>query len=128
MAELKIITETGMFHSACQFTFSGDVQWRGFQPAVHRTPVSPGKVERTDRTQYINHFIRITVDEALLRTAMNVATTVYSTKTYTLGKVDCVSFSADVARSCLLRVPDVNMTPYGLIGMLKFWNDYEEFQ
>jgi len=77
MAELMITSETGMFHSACQFTFSGRVQWRGFQPARHRTPVSGGKVETIDRTTYINHFIRISVDESVLRRAMNSVTTDY---------------------------------------------------
>lgn len=128
MAELMIISETGMFHSACRFTFSDSVQWRGFQPARRRNPVSPGKVERVDRTQYINHFVRISVNEAVLRRAMNAVTTEYSSKEYVLGGVDCVSFSADVARECRLRVPRVNMSPYGFIRMLTVWNDCIEFE
>ena len=127
MAELMIISETGMFHSACRFTFTGGVEWRGFQPARSRNPVSPGMVERVDRTQHINHFIRISVNEAVLRRAMDAVTAEYSSKNYVLGVVDCVSFSADVARRCRLRVPRVNITPYGLIRVLKCWNGYIEF-
>jgi hypothetical protein len=33
--------------------------------------------------------------------------------------VDCVSFSADVARNVGLAVPLVNLTPYGLIQILR---------
>jgi hypothetical protein len=128
MAELMIISETGMFHSACRFTLSSSVEWRGFQPARSRTPVGRGKVERVDRTPHINHFIRFDVDESVLRRAMNTVTTDYASKNYVLGVVDCVSFTADVARECRLRVPRVNMTPYGFIRVLTWWNDYIEFK
>lgn len=129
MAELTIISETGMFHSVCRFSFSQNrVNWRGFQPARHRTPVSPGAVEHVDRTRYINHFIRFSVEENLLRQAMEIVTNRYSSRVYALGVVDCVSFSADVARQCRLRVPAINITPFGLIKVLTFWNDYDKFE
>jgi hypothetical protein len=37
-----------------------------------------------------------------------------------------VSFSADVARYCGLRVFPVNMTSFRLIQSLALWNDYEK--
>jgi len=80
------------------------VEWRGFQPARRRNPVGGGKVERLDRTQYINHFIRIGVDETLLRRAMNSVTTAYAPRNYVLGVVGCVSFSpASYFRQILQR-------------------------
>ncbi len=129
MAELMITSETGMFHSACCCTYAtGTPAWYGFLPAKSRTPVSPGKVDRKNRKSLINHYVTFTVSEAILRSAIKSVTATYATKQYVLGVTDCVSFSADVARKCRLRVPAVNITPYGLIRLLAFWNSYNTFK
>lgn len=125
MAQLTIISETGMFHSACRCTWGDVVEWYGFKPQAHMTPAGKGMVDRKDRTPSINHTISFEVDGALLRSAIESVAQKYADKTYVVTVVDCVSFSADVARQCNLRLPRVNLTPYGLILALAMWNSYE---
>jgi len=122
MAELTIISETGMFHSACRCTWNGVIEWYGFKPARHRTPVGAGMVDRSDRSAYINHSITFPINDTVLRVAVSRVAAQYAGKEYVLGVCDCVSFSAEVARQCALRAPLVNMTPYGLIQALGWWN------
>lgn len=124
MAQLTIISETGMFHSACRCTFGTSVQWYGFKPKAHRSPKGPGFVDRSDRTSSINHTITFEVDDALLRSAISAAVGMYDDTEYTVGVRDCVSFSADLARKARLRVPSVNISPYGFIQTLALWNEY----
>ena len=124
MGALKIISETGMFHSACEVTIGGAVDWYGFQPASARNPVSAGKVDRSNRSAYINHFAIFTVSDGVLRYAIDKAAADYASKNYILGVVDCVSFTADVARNCGMGVPLVNLSPYGFLQTLMFHNTY----
>lgn len=124
MAELKIITETGMFHSACRCQWGSEVQWYGFKPQWHLWPVSPGYVDRSDRTALINHFISFDIDDGTLRSAVRRVSSDYRDATYGLMVKDCVSFSADVARAAGLRLPLVNITPAGFIAILAVWNTY----
>jgi hypothetical protein len=126
MAELTIITETGMFHSACRATWGNVVEWYGFKPKQHRTPHGEGLVDRSDRSAMLKHYITFDVQDGILRSALRKVADDYSTKTYTLSVCDCVSFSADVAREVGLRVPMVNITPYGFIEVLGFWNTYRD--
>ncbi len=128
VAELMIISETGMFHSACRCTFTDRVEWYGFQPAIHRMPICQGRVEREDRTKHINHRIVLEVDTHRLQIAIHKTTVEYRHKTYALGVIDCVSFSADIARQCGLRVPRVNLTPYGFIKWLSVQNKHVLFE
>lgn len=125
MAQLTIISETGMFHSACRCTWGDVVEWYGFKPQTNMAPAGKGMVDRKDRTASINHTISFTVEGALLRAAVEHVAQKYADKTYVVTVVDCVSFTADVARRCGLRVPRVNFTPYGLILTLALWNSYE---
>ena len=118
MAELAIISETGMFHSACRCTYGPVVEWYGFSPAQSRTAVGAGSVKTDSRTAFINHLIAFDVPDMTLRAAITAACEKYKDATYALGVRDCVSFSADVARGVGLGVPLVNMTPYGLIQIL----------
>jgi hypothetical protein len=67
----------------------------------------------------INHSIPFDFSEGVLRNAINMAVGKYATATYVVSVVDCVSFSADVARNVGLAVPLVNLTPYGLIQILR---------
>lgn len=124
MAELAISSETGMFHSACRCTFGATVQWYGFTPAKFRSPMGAGAVHTDARDSYINHLIAFDVPDATLKAAIAAACAQYETATYVLGVRDCVSFSADVARGAGLAVPLVNMTPYGLIQILRV-NSYK---
>jgi hypothetical protein len=124
MAQLMFISETGMFHSACRCAYGGRVEWYGFKPKAHRSPAGPGFVDRTDRSSLVNHSITFAVTDSLLTSAIASVTRKYASKTYVVTVCDCVSFTADVARHVRLRVPLVNITPYGFIQVLGFWNPY----
>lgn len=128
MAHLVIISETGMFHSACLFDYSAEKrQWYGFHPKQHGRPAGQGEVDLLDRRAFINHYIRFDVTEAGLNAAERMIMSKYSNATYGLGVQDCVSLSADVARECGLGVPLVNFTPYGLIQVLRLHNSYTHY-
>jgi len=124
MGLLKITSETGMFHSACEQTIDGVASWYGFQPSTSRRPIAMGRVDTSNRAAHINHFVTFEISDTTLRTGIASAVRKYTGKTYALGAVDCVSFSADVARNCGLTLPLVNMTPYGLVQILAFYNTY----
>jgi len=124
MALVTFTSETGMFHSACRVTWARSTEWYGFQPAVHRRPVSDGKVDRTDRTPFINYSVTFEIADSLTRLAVTSTSAEYATKSYILGVCDCVSFTADIARACRRGVPWLNLTPYGFIQVLAFWNSY----
>lgn len=131
MGKLKIISVTGAVpHSACLFDYADVLRkdnWRGFGPAAHRTPVGKGKVFSDDESHRINHAIVFEIPDTILTQACNRVSAQYQDKNYVLGIRDCVSFSADVARQCGLGVPLINMTPYGLIQILRVWNNYVEY-
>jgi hypothetical protein len=127
MGELTIISETGMFHSACRYTIGQSASWIGFKPRTHRAPIGPGLVDTSDRTASINHTISFAVADTTLIAAANAVSALYLPKTYVLGVCDCVSLSADFARQVGLAVPAVNMTPYGLILILAAANSYTKW-
>lgn len=128
MAHLVIISETGMFHSACLFDYGRDKrEWYGFHPKKKGRPAGEGEVDRTDRTSFINHYVRFEVSESLLNAAVRRVESTYGSATYVLGVKDCVSLSADVAHECGLRVPYWNVTPYGLVQILRLYNGYAEY-
>jgi hypothetical protein len=124
MAELLIISETGMFHSACRCTWGTKVQWFGFKPIEHRRPAGKGFVDTSDRTSQINHQISFTVNDTALLLAVDTVSKQYDGAEYILGVRDCVSFSADLAWNAGLTVAHVNMTPYGFILYLAARNEY----
>ena len=124
MADLTIITETGMFHSAARCTYVDKVEWYGFKPKSHRSPVGAGMVDRSDRRAMINHIISFDIDDPTLRNAITSVVAKYDDKTYALGVCDCVSFTADLARGVGLKVPALNFTPYGFLQILAVWNTY----
>jgi hypothetical protein len=130
MGQLWIISVTGAVpHSACHFAYTGpnyQDSWLGFTPSVHRKPYSShGKVDTDSEAHRINHAIIFEVVDTVMAEATKRVTQKYSSGPYILGVRDCVSLSADVARQCGLGVPAINMTPYGLIEILAFWNNYE---
>ena len=131
MGQVSIISVTGAVpHSACKLEYDSiDYQdgWLGFGPSRHRTPITKtGTVFTDDESYRMNHGIRIKVNDTVLARAAARVTRKYSTGSYVLCVRDCVSFSADLARGCEMNVPDINMTPYGLILILAVWNRYEE--
>jgi len=122
MGYLTVITETGMFHSACLFEIGewGRKEWRGFHPRRHRAPAGEGEIDRSDREAYINHYVRFEVPDHRLTHALAHADQGWRRSFYAIGVQDCVSFSADVARECGLDVPPPPiMTPYGLLAALR---------
>jgi hypothetical protein len=125
MAKLVIISETGMFHSACKCIFSNRVEWYGFKPKTSMSPAGDGFVDESDRSAMVNHSITFNVAEDVLDSAVVKAWNKYINSTYVVTVRDCVSFSADMARYVGLSVPAVNITPWGLIQILAVWNDYE---
>jgi len=126
MAELMIISEIGMFHSACRCSWGNTVEWYGFKPQHHRKPKDQGFVDRSDRSAFVNHYIKFDVNDAVLRAAVWKVASDYATRAYVVTVCDCVSFTADVARQAWLRVPAVNITPWGFIEVLALWNQYTE--
>jgi len=126
MAELKFISETGMFHSACRCTWGNIVEWYGFKPHKHRSPAGHGMIDRSDRSPFVNHYITFNVGDSVLRAAVGQALGKYATRTYLATVSDCVSFTAEIARQVQLRVPLINITPFGFIEVLALWNQYEE--
>ena len=124
MAQLMFVSETGMFHCACRCTWAARVEWYGFQPRQHRAPAGAGKVDRSDRTASVNHTLTFAVADALLQTAIAKVARDYAPKTYIVTVCDCVSFTADVARAVGLRVPAINITPFGFLAALALWNPH----
>ena len=124
MGFLTVISETGMFHSACLFEIGTPprCEWRGFHPRAHRTPVGAGEVDRSNREAFINHYARFAVADGVLLSVLGRVDAGWADAVYALGVQDCVSLSAEVARQCGLSVPAVNMTPYGLLWALRTWN------
>ncbi len=119
MAELAIISETGMFHSLCRCTYGSDVKWYGYAPVIKSRPVGAGTVHTEARPKLINHLIAFDIQDAILQNAITDVSAKYANTIYVVTVHDCVSFSADVARAVGLAVPLVNMTPFGLIEILR---------
>ena len=128
MATLTFISETGMFHSACRCEWGDRAEWYGFKPKAHLSPAGPGFVDRSDRSTFVNHSVAFPVDDALLTSAIAAAVGKYATRTYVVTVCDCVSFTADVARLVRLRVPLVNMTPYGFLKFVALYNPHGAVQ
>jgi hypothetical protein len=126
MAQIKFITETGMFHAACRCEIKGKVDWYGFKPIKSMEALYPGYVDKSDRTAHINHWVTFGVDDAVLQNGVNAVRSKYTGAIYAVGVKDCVSFVADVARKIGLRVEHVNMTPYGFIKSLESLNKAAE--
>jgi hypothetical protein len=122
MAQIKFITETGMFHVACRCEIKGKVEWYGFKPIKSMEAVYPGYVDRSDRSALINHWVTFGIEDITLQNGVNAARSQYTGAIYAVGVKDCVSFAADVARKIGLKVPRVNMTPYGFIKILEVHN------
>jgi hypothetical protein len=108
-----------MFHSLCRCDYGPNSKWYGFAPIEKSSPHGPGTVHTDARPQLINHFISFEVADYRLRVAIEYTRRKYVNATYTVLVRDCVSFTADVARAVGLRVPLVNMTPWGLIQVLR---------
>ena len=122
MGELTIITETGMFHSAARATIKGRTTWYGFKPKTHSSPVGAGFVDNSDRTKDIKYWASWDIDDVVLQAAVDKESKAYATSVYIVTVQDCVSFTANVCRDCKMYVPDMNVTPYGFLQLLKFWN------
>ena len=128
MADLTFISETGWFHSACRCTLGNTVEWYGFKPLKHLAPAGAGMVDRSTRSLLVNHSVSFDVNDTTLRSALQRTAYQFSSKMYVVGICDCVSFTAEVARQVGLRVPVINMTPYGFIRRLALGNTYKAKQ
>ena len=125
MGQIMFTSETGMFHSACEVRIGSEVNWYGFQPKTHRMPVGKGRVDMSDRTEFINYSITFRISDSILRGAIKKAVKKYQHRNYGVGFIDCVSFTADVARNCELTVrPSMNILPYDLLLDLARFNTY----
>ena len=122
MGEMMIITETGMFHSAVRVTIGGRTTWYGFKPKKHGSPAGPGFVDNSDRSKEEKYWAKWDVDDVVLQAAVDKESKSYAHAYYAVGFIDCVSFTANVARDCGMRVPEINSSPYGFLKVLEFWN------
>jgi len=122
MAELLITTETGVFHTACRFTWGAKVEWRGFKPKTHLAPIDQGYVDHSNRGGMINHSASFTISDAILYSTLNLISDKYDDSRYVLFIRDCVSFSADVGRSAGLAVPTRNLSPIGFLLWIETFN------
>ncbi len=139
MAELLFITETGMLHSACRVTFgtftsleesASDLvygvapKWYGFKPCTNLAPIGKGKVDNSDRSSFINHSIKFSISDRVIKPVIDNVASEFANATYVVGITDCVTFTAEVARRCGLGVPLLNFTPYGFLQILAVHNSY----
>jgi hypothetical protein len=124
-SELMFTTETGMFHSACRIKVKDEVYWFGFKPIKHFAPIGWGMVDHSDRLLDVKSFatFKIEIYETDLLNILQGVCNKYKGKLYGATILDCVSFTADVARRVGLAVPSINITPYGFLLTLKIWNN-----
>ena len=130
MGQLQIITVTGAIpHTACYIDYEGmdyADRWLGFGPSEHHRSGWPssvmGKIFDDDESYRMNHGIVFDRPDTQIARAVAKVCTKYATARYQVGHVDCVSCMADLARYCGLEVPFLNMTPFGFIRILGFWN------
>ena len=119
---LRIITETGMFHSAAKITVAGASTWYGFKPKTHRAMAGAGFVDTSDRSTFERSWATWTIDDTRLAAAAAKAQAAYRDSFYAVGFQDCVSFTAYLCRAAGMDVPDVNMTPAGFLTVLTLKN------
>lgn len=122
MGELRMITETGMFHSACKATVGGTSNWYGFKPRAHGRPMGPGFVDTSDRTAEEKYWATFSIDDVVLSRAIARVVPAYAHAYYTVTVQDCVSFTAAIARAAGMTLPDANITPYGFLEFLCLYN------
>jgi hypothetical protein len=130
MGHLTVITETGMFHSACMLEIGtwGRREWRGFHPRKHRVPAGHGEIDTSNREAYINHYVRFEVPDEKLQAALALVDFDWRGSFYVIGVQDCVSYSSDLARACGLWVPPPPiMMPYELLAAMRNLNTYTHF-
>jgi hypothetical protein len=122
IAQIKFITETCMFYVACRCEIKGKVERYGFKPIKSMETIYPGYVDSSNRSALVNHGVTFGIDDAALQNGVSAIRGQYTGAIYAVGVKDCVSFAADVARKIGLRVPRVNITPYGFIKILEVHN------
>lgn len=122
---LTIISETGFPHSAVLLEVDGKKIWMGFTPKSGSTAV--GRVSFANRERFINHYVRFQIPCHKAREVINKDFRAWDGAHYFFGFQDCVSFAADVARTCGLSVNYANLTPYGLVASLAGANTYTHY-
>jgi len=129
MGCLTVISETGFFHSAVmlQREDNAELRWFGFKPTKSKMPVWSGHLDLTDRTDFVNHYVRFQVADSDLDDVETMLDRKYARATYIVGIRDCVSLSADAAWECHLNVTIANMTPFGLVVWLARNNAHLEY-
>ncbi len=129
MGYLTVISETGFFHSAVmlQRDNSTEQKWFGFKPTKSKMPIWSGHVDISDRTDFVNHYVRFQVADSDLDDVETMIDQKYAGTSYVVGVRDCVSLSADAAWECHLKVTIANMTPFGLVVWLARNNGYSDY-
>jgi len=77
-----------------------------------------GVVQDDAREEFIDRYIRFEVGKDKLDLIATKLVTKYNKTIYNLGICDCVSFAADACRVAGISVPQINMTPGGLVWWL----------
>lgn len=110
---LTIFSEKGFPHSAVMLEVNGKEYWLGFGPRKGHTYI--GAISWANRERWINHYVRYEIPCHKAQEVIRTDFTAWDSAFYVFGFQDCVSFAADVARTCGLNVNSVNLTPYGLV-------------
>jgi hypothetical protein len=125
MAKVMIVATTGVPHSAVFIDYK-DIKyrdkWISFEPGSHFTN---GRV--VEWSFEVENAITFDIPDTVVARAEKNVVADYADSFYFIGVRDCVSFSADFARYCNLMTTTANMTPYGFILGLSYYNDYEVF-
>lgn len=120
MASVMFISETGFPHSACRV---GMDRWYGFKPAIPKTPLSKGVVDRSSRSAHVKTFVTLRVSDEAVERAVERTLADYKGDWYCLGVKDCVSFTADLAEAMGLQIPPrPNFLPEELVVKLRRLN------
>lgn len=121
MGYLTVTSETGFFHAVCLLEIGQHTQaWYGFKPKQHRSPYGPGHIDTSNREENINHYARFEVKDVTLKAAIKkIVEGKYKNTEYVGSVVDCVTFAADMAGACGLKLPYIPYA-YVLPGLLSF--------
>lgn len=146
MGYLTVISETGIFHSACKLEFSDNprTEWLGWQPyweepekernkqsvdmardmnLLEGAPETfRGRIDPVSRETLTNHWVKLKVSDRDLKIGRSRAIGEFRDKPFT-GWHNCVDFSRALAVGCGLEVGSVILLPYDLLVMLDRYNE-----
>ncbi len=102
MHAIRFISETGFPHSA--FELNGR-HWYGFKPIIPKCPISPGHIDHSDRSRFVDLQVTFHFEGTDIQKALHHVVARYSSAVYFGGVHDCVSFTADFAEALGLHIP-----------------------